>query len=363
MNNIKINISSKSILLIFALIILTLLVVQVRDLILLTFASFVIASSLLPAINFLSKKIPRNAAVFIVYFFVLAVIITLFIPLFAILAEQTEEFLRQFPYYLTIMEKSLLKWHLNIDDYGLIPNIESKSSLVSAFGKNIVDHTIKITHDILVGTVMYSSLAIMVLFMLLEKDELKDNFLKCFPEKYRGQALVIAAKISKGVGIYVGSKIILMFAVCLMATSGLFALKVKFALFLGLVAGILEIVPIIGPIISSVPAILVALGQDPQLAVWVSILYFVIFKIANNVLSPVVLGKSLHISPIIIIIALLVGSSVLGVTGVILSPAIVVVIFVLFDELYLKKINPPLEKNIADNSDTEIFSGLVEEKL
>lgn len=337
--SININISSKSIFLFFSLTVLIWLITQITDVILLVFGSYVIACSLMPIINFLSKKMSRNWAIVIVYTSVILLIITLFFPLVGILMKEGGEFIRQFPDYWDALAKSLLKWNINVREIDLLPSTQNIASIIASFGENILNHTIHITHNIIVAFVMFFSLAILVLFMLLEKDELNENFLKFFHQKDRERVSLILSQISKGVGIYVGSKIILMIVVCMMSTVGLSFLGIKFALFLGLLAGILEILPMIGPIIASVPAIIVALTQDPKLALGVVILYFIIFKVANNILSPIILGKFLNISPIIIIAALFIGSNILGVSGVILSPAIVVVIIVLCNELYLNKIN------------------------
>lgn len=339
MQTIKINITPKSIFLLFGIGLLLFVCYQSRDILLLLFGSYVIASSLWPPINFLRRFMPRNLAIVVVYVLLIVLIITLLFPLFGIITKQSGEFINQLPSYWVEFKKLFYQWHINYSHVDLLPDIDNITSLLSSYGDTIWAQTMNITHNIFVAIIMYSTLAILVLFMLLEHDDLVRDFMKFFPEKNRETVKDIIIKITRGVGIYVGSKIILMILVGIMATCGLYVLDIKFALFLGLMAGILEIVPIIGPIIASIPAVIVALVQNPQSAVFVIILYIVIFKVVNNLLSPVIVGKCLNISPIVIIAALLIGGTVLGVSGVILSPAIVVVIYILTEELYLKKVN------------------------
>lgn len=340
MNSLNLKNSSNNIFLFFALVVLLIVIVQIKDVLLLLFGSYVITCSLLPIINFLNKKMSRNLAIVLVYIFFLIFIIVLLIPLINILIKETNEFFLQFPDYWVSLQTTLQQWNINPKDLLVLPDLEKISDIISKFGETILSQTLHITHNILMAFIMVTTFAILVLFMLLEQNEIKQQFLKFFPQDNREQVSSIVAKISKGVGVYVGSKIILMIVVCMMATGGLTFLNVKFALFLGLIAGILEILPMIGPIIASVPAIIVALTQDPKLALGVIVLYFIIFKVANNVLSPIVLGKFLNISPIVIIAALFIGNILLGPWGIVLSPAIVVVIYVITSELYLKKINP-----------------------
>ncbi|KKR87373.1 MAG: hypothetical protein UU34_C0005G0047 [Candidatus Curtissbacteria bacterium GW2011_GWA1_41_11] len=107
---------------------------------------------------------------------------------------------------------------------------------------------------------------------------------------------------------------------------GLTLLKVEFVLPLAIIAGILEIVPTIGPIISAVPAVFVALATSPFLALSVVALYFIVQQLENNLMVPIVLSKSTGLSPIITIFSLMLGVRFLGITGAILAVPIVLVL-------------------------------------
>jgi len=100
---------------------------------------------------------------------------------------------------------------------------------------------------------------------------------------------------------------------------GLLFLGIDYAVPLAFLAGILEIVPNIGPTLSAVPAILVALGSSPILALAVGALYFAIQQIENNFLVPKVMSKAVGLSPLVVIIALLVGLKLAGIAGAILA--------------------------------------------
>lgn len=339
MEKIKSIISPKSILLFFALAVLILFIHQIKDVLLLLFASFIIASALYPMIDWMSKKMPRGVAVFIVYTFGLIIIATVLVPFFAILIEQTREFIKQSPTYWNEMQKVISDLRITGRNYGVLPNTSQILSTTAGLGENIVSQSINFTITIFTGIIAAFTLAIIVLFMLLDKDELKDGLLKFFPHDMRDKAESIAATISKKVGGYVGGQLILMLTVGLMTAFGLSLLNIKFALLLGLIAGILEIIPIVGPILSAVPAIIVALAQDPILAVWVILVYLIVQRIENSFLTPLILARFLELSPLIVIVAILIAASTLGVVGVILAPPIAASICVLVQELYLNKIN------------------------
>jgi len=110
-----------------------------------------------------------------------------------------------------------------------------------------------------------------------------------------------------------------MLIVGLLVYLGLTLLGVKYALTLALIAGILEIVPYVGPIISAIPGIILAFLQAPVLGLLVLILYIVIQQLENYVIFPQVMKKTVGLNPIVIIIAMLIGAKLAGILGIILS--------------------------------------------
>jgi predicted PurR-regulated permease PerM len=339
MNAVKNIISSRSILLFFAMGLFIIFIYHIKDVLLLLFASFIIASALYPVVDWMSKKMPRGLAVFIIYMLGLVVIATVLIPLFAILADQTNEFLKQSPAYLAEIKKFLLQISAKSKHYGMLPNISQILSGTSNISEQIVSQSINFTITIFTTIIAAFTLAILVLFLLLDKEELKDGLLKFFPENQREKAASITSTISKRVGGYVRGQLILMLAVGLLTALGLFMLNVKFALLLGLIAGVLEIIPIVGPIFSAIPAVIVALAQDPILALWVIAVYLIVQRLENSFLTPIILARFLELNPLIIVMSILVAASTLGIAGVILAPPLAASIYVLVQELYLNKIN------------------------
>jgi predicted PurR-regulated permease PerM len=119
---------------------------------------------------------------------------------------------------------------------------------------------------------------------------------------------------------------------------GLLAFKVEFAVVLALIAGLTELIPIIGPFIGAIPAVIVAFSQDPVLALIVMGLYIVIQQLENNLIVPRVMSKATGLNPVIVIVSILVGGKVAGITGVILAvPTMIIITTFLEDFLEEKK--------------------------
>ena len=339
MNGTKIIISPMSVITLISFLILTVLIYQIRDVILLLFASFIIASALYPIVDWMDKKMPRWLAVLIVYVVGIIIMATILIPFISVLIEQTREFFKLAPDYWKEVTNIIYSWKLNFRTFGFSPDLSRIFSVSTNLQQHIVSQSINFTIAFITGLIAAFTMSVMVLFLLLDKHELKAGFFSLFPKNLRKKAEEISVTISRKVGGYVRGELLLMFTTGLFTGLVMLLLKVKFALLLGLLAGIFEIIPIIGPILSSIPAILVTLAQNPSLALATIIAYIVIHRIENSVLAPLILGRFLEVHPLIIIVALLIAASTMGVAGIILAPPIAASVYVLVQELYIKKIN------------------------
>ncbi|MFH0701925.1 MAG: AI-2E family transporter [bacterium] len=338
MDKIK-NLTRKDVILILGILAIIAIAYQIKNIILLFFASFVIASGLNLAVDFMSKKIPRKIAVLLLYLTGFIFLAIVFIPLFSILIKQFVLFLKQVPAYWLAIEKLINNWITIGKDFGISANFLQIISSTGNFAQNIANKSINLTINLFTGLIITFTLSMLVLYMLLDKPKLKSGYLKFFPPNIREEAEHISIIISQKVGGYVIGQLMLMASIALLVTLGLLIIKVDFALLLGLIAGILDIIPIVGPIFAVSIAALVALSQKPILVIGILFIYMIAQWIQDTFLRPLILGKFLDLHPLIIIFALLVSASTLGIAGVVLSPAIAATIYVLINELYLKKIN------------------------
>jgi len=140
--------------------------------------------------------------------------------------------------------------------------------------------------------------------------------------------------IEAGLGAWVRGEIILMIIVGMLSFVGLTLLQVPYALSLAVWAGLLEIVPIIGPILSAVPAVLVALLVSPVLAVAVVALYFIVQQLENHLIVPNVMRRAVGVNPLITILTLMVGAKLAGISGAVLSVPLVVLLKIILKDIF-----------------------------
>jgi predicted PurR-regulated permease PerM len=164
------------------------------------------------------------------------------------------------------------------------------------------------------------------------------NFIKSvLSEKYENYVIGLWRRSERKVGRWLQGQLLLSLSVGLMVFVGLSLLHIKYALLLGIVAMLLEIIPIAGPVISAVPGILLAFAQSPTLGIWVVVFYIAVQQIESHVFTPLILGKTLGLNPITVIIALLIGGTVAGILGIILAVPAAVVIVEILDDLARQK--------------------------
>jgi len=126
------------------------------------------------------------------------------------------------------------------------------------------------------------------------------------------------------------------------------------ALVLGLIAGVMEAVPFLGPILSAVPALLLAIGTGGMTPLWVLLAYILIQALENNVITPFIMARGMKLHPVAVIFSMLLCVLAFGVLGVLVAAPLVAIIGILHDELYRKRFLP----NVTD-ADLDQMAGTV----
>lgn len=341
------NFNWKNILFTILVIFLIWFIMQINTIALLAFGSFVLACALNPAVDKLSsgKYISRGLASTIVIISTILIIILFLIPIINISIQEIQQLISNIPEYINkteaflsskvIMGKSLIHY-INLD------TVTSASSQVAT---DIVGKSIDITKTIMETLTVTVTLGIIVFYMINEKNLIKDSVLIMFPPKMKPRAKEVYENIEKKVGGYVIAQILSMSVVAIFTAIGLLIIKVPYAILLGLIAGLLDIVPIVGPTIAFILGIICASQISWVAVILAALVYIAAQWVSNNFVRPLVFGKFLNLHPLIIIFAFLISAQFLGVWGVILSPAIAALLLTLFDELYLKTINKSKEED------------------
>jgi predicted PurR-regulated permease PerM len=173
--------------------------------------------------------------------------------------------------------------------------------------------------------------------MLLTHDKLQNQVEFLFGESRKEQIGRLLRTWENKLGKWARGQLLLMFSIGLGTYIGLFLIGIPFALPLAILAGILEIIPILGPIVSAIPAIIIGFGISPIIGLGVTAVAFLVHQLEGYVLVPKIMEKSVGVSPLIVLISIAIGAKLLGIMGVIISVPFVITLQVLAKEYFLDK--------------------------
>lgn len=312
----RIDISYKTVFFIAAFGILLWILFHILDIILLFFVAFILMSALNPLVERLKKwGLPRILGVVLVFLVSLGSVITLVTLGLSPLVSQTSNLLQR----LGETINSLLQ--ANIIDQSVIGGELSKFS----------SQVVSITFDVFKNIISWVSVLVVTIYMLLDRQKM-ENYVTSFFGSRQDKIKLLLQKIEDKLGAWLHGQLLLSLIVGTLVYIGLFLLGVEFALPLAIIAGLLEVVPVIGPIISAIPAVLLGLTVSPLFALLVAGLYLAIQQLENQIIVPQVMKRAVGINPLFVILAVSVGGRLLGIAGALLAVPIAVVIQLIIQE-------------------------------
>jgi predicted PurR-regulated permease PerM len=170
-----------------------------------------------------------------------------------------------------------------------------------------------------------SIIPIFLFYLLKDQRSLSDGIYTPVPVAIRPHLRNVASIINQIIGSYIRGQLLLGVVVGTLTALGLFLLGIPFQVLLGIVAGITELMPIIGPWIGGAVGVLVTLATAPEKVIWVILLYLGIQVLENSFLVPRIQGNALDLHPIAMMVVIVIGSHLFGLWGVILGPLVAAV--------------------------------------
>lgn len=312
---------------------------QIKDIAILFFASYVVACSLNPLVDKMEKKMSRSLASVIVLASVLVLSAGFILPLFLVGGHQIKSFLVLIPEHIDTVRDFLLT--TPIINQSAIAQLDIGEVLASASGftSKFVNESINFSMEIASGIVYFLAACIIVYYFIVDKKVVRETYCSLFPKQMKKRAEEILDSISEKIGGYMIALVVTIVFVGLMMTIALLILKVDYAILLGILTSVLDIIPMVGPALALIIILLVTYKMG-AVTLAIIILWFVFVQWAeNNLIRPYVFGKFLDLHPLIIYFFLFVTAQFLGVIGVVFAPAIAATVCVLIEELYIKNVN------------------------
>ncbi len=284
--------------------------------------AFILMSAMRPLVTLIQRRgVSRTIAVFLSYLLFLAAIIFILFIVVPPIVLQIGTLISTLPVILQSLNPELAKV-VNISSLTqYLPNVTNQLfEVISAVFSNLL---------FIVSTLFFG------FYFLLEEDIIKRFFMQFLAVKQAEQVSRIIDKAEERMSSWFWGELTLMTIVGFMTMIGLQLIGMNYVVPLAVLAGILEAVPNIGPVLSAIPALIIGMAQSPLLGISSIILYTLIQQLENNLIVPVVMKRAVGINPIISLVVLILGGKIGGVLGVLLSIPVYLILETIAKE-YLK---------------------------
>jgi predicted PurR-regulated permease PerM len=312
---------------------------NVRNILLLVYISGLLAIGFSPIVRLIEKqkllpvghtRFPRWLAILVLYLVIIGTLVGVTALVLPPLIEQSKQLYAEVPDMFGraqqfLIDRGILRermtWQQAVER---APLGSSGEAMTTVFGAVV---------GLLGGIFGFLTILIVTFYILVEASRLRDTMLRLFPKERRPRAAAASREIVGKVSAWLGGQLMLGAIIGITSAIGLWLIGIPFFYVLALIAGIGEMIPIIGPILSAIPAVAVAATVSYQKALFVIVFFVVQQQFENHVLVPKVMERQVGVSAVTVIVALLIGGNLLGIVGAILAVPTAAILQVVFVEI------------------------------
>jgi len=333
MQNMQLSITTGTLIRIIVVCVFAGLLWYLRELVLIVLASIVIASAIEPAAAYLRKyKIPRVLAVLAVYLAFFGGFFSVVFFLLPPVLDETTTMLTTLPMYFESVPQSasaLVETRTLLNSFSLRDTSDSIQTFTSALSGDFL-----LAMSVVFGGAFSFVLIVVFSFYFAINERGIEEFLRVVtPVQYENYVIGLWRRSQKKIGLWMQGQFLLAIIIGTLTYLGLSIIGVPYALVLAVIAGVMELIPVFGPILAAVPAIAVALsvGGAPT-ALATGALYIIIQQFENHLIYPLVVTKVVGVPPMLVILALLIGAKLAGILGILLSVPLAAALQELFSD-------------------------------
>ncbi|HXW06586.1 MAG TPA: AI-2E family transporter [Vicinamibacterales bacterium] len=312
---------------------------QARRVLLLLYISGLLAVGFSPIVRLIerqsvlpigSRRFPRWLAILLLYLVIIGAVVGVGFVIVPPLVEQGRELAAELPEMFDraqafLVSQGLLDHPLSVREaFQRAPVRDSADAFGTVFGTIV---------GFVGGIFGFVTILIVTFYLLVEADELRRALLRLFPADRRARASVASGHITEKVSAWLGGQLLLASIIGVTSWIALWVMGVPFYYVLALIAGIGELIPVVGPILAAIPAIAVAATVSWKTALLVLVFFIVQQQVENHLLVPKIMSRQVGVSAVTVIVALLLGGNLLGIVGAILAVPTAAIVQVVFNEL------------------------------
>lgn len=295
-----------------------------------------------PVVNTIERaKIPRTLAILILYIVFIGVVGLIIGWLGPIIVKQINQLINHVPDYVDT-SKTIVNNIMNSDWFIWI---QAQHNFIDKINKSVITWATHFTDNLSAGmqtalgivaniTITVITVPFILFYMFKDGRKFPLAIMRFIPTTYRNEGLNIIKKTGETLGAYIQGQTLDCLAVGLLAFIGFLIVHLPYALLLGLIVAVTNIIPYLGPFIGAAPAVIVGFLDSPSKALFAVIVIVVVQQIDGNITSPLIIGKRLDMHPLTIIVLLLVAGNLAGVLGMILAVPVYAVVKTVIVNIY-----------------------------
>lgn len=310
---------------------------EVRHVLLLVYVSSLLAIGFSPAVRMIERqklipigprRLPRWLAILTLYLLFIGIVVAIAMTVLPPLIRQAQDLAAALPGMIDKAQDFLIerRW---IDHRITLREAVKQAPDATSY----VDTVFSAVGSVLGGLFGFFTMLILTFYILIDSQNLLGGFLQLFPPERRGRVASVCREITVKVSAWLLGQLLLASVIGSTAAIGLWLIGIPFFWVLALIAGVGEMIPMIGPILAALPAMAVAFTVSPISALWVALYYVAQQQLENHILVPKIMERQVGVSAVGVIIALLIGGSLLGIMGAILAVPTAAILQVVLQEL------------------------------
>lgn len=294
---------------------------EIRGILLIVFISFLLAAAIDPLVDKMQKiGLPRSLSMLIIYFILLFLAGAFITKLVTLIAGQVVEIAQSVGQFVANMSRGgnfpfAKQLQPYLDQFYKTVDLQSAAAQIQNALQIVASQLLSIS----IGLLNLLIILILTFFMTIEEQAIQDFYNSLIPSKYTKYISTRIDAVKDQIGFWLRGQILLSFISAVITYVGLVVLGVNYALTLSVIAGICMMIPVIGRVFAWALAFPIVFNQSPLLSLWMSIYYLILQQIENNLLVPYIMNRAVGLSPIVIMLAMLIGAQYLGILGLVLA--------------------------------------------
>ena len=313
------------------------LVVKTWQLWLLAFTALIVAASILPAARLGQRyRIPRGVTVLTVYLAVAAVLALMGRLLWPALNQQSTQFIEQLPRLVDNVRVWLGSLDVWIGQWGAaLPS--PKPGDVQSLTSTLLANTLAVTAGAVGALLGLAAIVVIAAYIVIDAEHLGQGLLTLVPPEHRASVAALAEPVLDRIGGYVRGQVLSSLCVGAVLAVGLALLGVRYALLIGALAAVLNVVPFVGSLIAAILGILTALNQSLGLALLTAGLFAGTNLLEGKFLAPHFVGRATGLHPLPVLVVLLAGAHLAGLIGALVSVPLLAAIWEIVRRVYVAR--------------------------